>query len=262
MLSRNLSLKKRLRAGEITFGAWLSFSAPAVAEIMAGIGFDWVLIDTEHAPFSLESLTCVLMAFNGQPTVPIVRIPNNDIVIIKQILDLGAGGILVPNVRSPEEARQAVAACKYPPEGSRGFGPRRASDYYRQTEKYVRLANDSLIVAIQIEHDEGVKTAREIMEIPGIDVVLLGPMDLSASFGLLGQLEHPKVIEAIEKVIAEAHRAQLPVGIPIDAPPDVVAHWVSKGCQFVIVGEDHSFLRRTATQTLAQFRRQMTGDPS
>ncbi len=226
---------------------------------MAGVGFDWVLIDTEHAPFSLESLAGVLMAFTGQPTVPIVRIPNNDIVAIKQVLDLGAGGVLIPNICSAEEARRAVAACKYPPAGVRGFGPRRASDYYRQTEQYVRLANDSLIVAIQIEHGDGVKAAGQILAIPGIDVVLLGPMDLSGSLGLLGQLEHPQVVEAIERVIAEAFRANLPVGIPIDAPPEVVARWVAKGCQFVIVGEDHSMLRRTATQTLAHFRQQMVG---
>ena len=131
MLTRNLDLKKRLRAGEVTFGAWISFSDPAIAEIMAGMGLDWLLIDAEHNPFTLESLFHVLLAFKGRPTVPIVRIPWNDPIIIKQALDLGVGGILIPHVSSVEEAKQGVAACKYPPEGRRGFGPRRASDYYR-----------------------------------------------------------------------------------------------------------------------------------
>lgn len=259
MLTKSLSLKKRLHAGELTFGAWLSFSDMAVAEIMAGVGFDWVLIDTEHAPFTLESLACVLMAFDNRQTVPIVRVPWNDHVVIKQVLDLGAGGILIPYVCSVEEARHAVAACKYPPDGIRGFGPRRASDYYRETNEYIRLANEALIVAIQIEHGNGVKVARRILEVPGIDVVLLGLMDLSASLGLLGQLDHPRVVQAVEQVIAEAHRARVPVGIPIDAPPDVLSQWVVKGCEFVVVGEDHSFLRRTAEETFAQFCSQMPG---
>ena len=260
MLQKGLSLKKRLRAGELTFGAWVSFADQAAAEIMAGVGFDWVLIDTEHAPFSLESLACVLMAFNGRPTVPIVRAPWNDRVMIKQILDLGAGGILVPYVCSVEEARAAVAACRYPPQGVRGFGPRRASDYYRRTDEYIRLANEAVICAIQIEHIDAVKHAREILAVPGIDVVLLGPMDLSGSLGLLGQLDHPQVVAAVEQVVAEGRRADLPVGIPVDAPPDVVAQWVAKGSQFVIVGEDHSLLRRAATETLARFRRQVLGE--
>jgi 4-hydroxy-2-oxoheptanedioate aldolase len=260
MLIKSLSLKKRLRAGELTFGAWVSFSDIAVSEIMAGIGFDWLLIDTEHAPFTLETLACVLMACDNGPTVPIVRVPWNDRVIIKQVLDLGAGGILIPYVSSVEEARQAVAACKYPPEGIRGFGPRRASDYYRKTEEYIRLANEALLVALQIEHIAGVRATRQILQVPGIDVVLLGPMDLSASLGLLGQLDHPDVVEAVEHVIAEAQRARIAVGIPIDAPPDVVSQWVSKGCQFVIVGEDHSMLRRTAEQALSQFHEQMRAD--
>lgn len=260
MLSRNLSLKKRLRADEITFGAWISFSDPAIAEIMAGMGLDWILIDTEHTPFTLESLFHVLMAFNGQPTVPIVRVPWNDPVIIKQCLDLGVGGILIPHVSSVEEAKRAVAACKYPPQGKRGFGPRRASDYYRQTAEYLREANEAVIVAIQIEHIDGVKAIEQILEVPGIDIVILGPNDLSGSMGLLGQREHPQVVQAIEQVIAASRRAQIPVGVSIDDIPEVVLPWAAKGCRFVFVGEDHSFLRRTATQTLAHFRQQLLGN--
>jgi 4-hydroxy-2-oxoheptanedioate aldolase len=261
MLTKSLSLKNRLRARELTFGAWISFPDAAMAEIMAGVGFDWVLIDTEHAPFTQESLARVLMAFSSQPTVPIVRVPWNDRVFIKQALDLGAGGILIPYVCSVEEARQAVAACLYPPQGIRGFGPRRASNYYRGTAEYIQLANEALIVAIQIEHIDAVKKAREILGVPGIDLVLLGPMDLSASLGRLGQLDHPEVVQAIEQVVAEAHLAGIPVGIPIDVPPDVVSQWVDKGCEFIIVGEDHSLLRRAAEEACAQFRHR-TADSS
>ena len=258
MLTRTIELKKRLRAGQATIGAWLSFSCPAAAEIMAGTGFDWLLIDTEHAPFTLENLECTLMAFKGQPTVPIVRVAWNDRRIIKQVLDLGAEGILIPYVCSREEAEQAVAVCKYPPTGVRGFGPRRASNYYRQTGEYVQLANEAVIVAIQIEHIDAVKTVDQILSVPGIDVVLLGPMDLSGSMGLLGQLDHPEVVDAIEQVLTVARQRGIPAGVPIDGPPEVLLPWISRGCQFVFAGEDHSFLRRTADDVLIRFRSLLT----
>ncbi len=259
MLTRSLALKKRLRDGETTVGAWLSLSCPAVAEIMAGAGFDWLLIDMEHTSITLENLECTLMAFNGRRTVPIVRVPWNDRVLIKQVLDLGAEGILVPHVDSREEAKQAVAACKYPPQGYRGFGPRRASDYYRNVEEYICEANEGIIVAVQLEHSNAVESARQIMATPGIDVVLLGPMDLSASLGLLGQLDHPQVVSAIEQVIMEGRRSGIPVGVPIDAPSNTLLSWADRGCRFVIVGEDHSFLRRAVDQSLADFRQHLGG---
>lgn len=256
MLTRSTQLKKRLRAGETTIGAWLSFSDPAVAELMSGVGFDWLLFDMEHSPLTLQSLESMLMAFNGRETVPIVRVAWNDRVMIKQALDLGAEGILIPQVSSVEEARQAVAACKYPPEGIRGFGPRRASDYYRYTDEYVGAANEGILVLVQIENIKAVQAIGEILAVPGIDVVLLGPNDLSGSLGLLGQGQHPKVVEAIDRVIAEAQRVGIPAGVPLDmdVPGDVLDMWVARGCRFVFAGEDHSFLRRIATRTLAEYR--------
>jgi 2-keto-3-deoxy-L-rhamnonate aldolase RhmA len=259
MFTRSIELKKRLQAGEVTIGGWLSFSSADAAEIMAGVGFDWLVIDTEHAPFTLERLETVLMAFNGRSTTPIVRVPWNDRVMIKQVLDLGAEGILVPQVGSVEEAEAAIAACTYVPDGGRGFGPRRASDYYRQTAEYIRTANTGVLVALQIEHIKAVEEIRHIAAVPGIDVIVLGPMDLSGSMGLLGQLQHPQVVAAIEKVMAEAKRVGIPVGVPIDAGPQVLLEWAARGCQFVFSCEDHSMLRRSATDTLAQFRQLTAG---
>ena len=256
MLRKCLSLKKRLRAGEVTLGAWLSFHDPAVAEIMAASGFDWLLIDGEHAPFTTERLATILMAFNGRSTVPIIRVPWNDRILIKQALDLGAGGVLVPYVCSVEEARRAVAACKYPPEGIRGVGPRRASGYGQEMDEYLRLANEAIIVAVQIEHIDGVNAIGEILAVPGIDVVVLGPMDLSASLGLMGELEHPSVVEAIERVVAEARKLGLPVGVPMpaDATVDDVLYWNAKGSRFVIGGVDQGFLQQAASASLARLR--------
>lgn len=258
MSDRSLRLKQKLKSGQPTFGAWLVFSDPFAAEIMTGCGFDWLLIDAEHSPFTLDSLLPVLMAFNGLETVPLVRVPWNDRGLIKQMLDLGAEGILVPMVNSAEEARQAVAACKYPPAGIRGFGPRRASGYARTSKAYIQTANESLLVLVQIEHIEAVRRVEEILAVPGLDAVLLGPMDLSASMGRLGQIDHPDVQSAIEKVIAAARAAGLPVGVPMEADTETLMKWAARGCNLIIAGEQDGLLRRAADTALADFRRAFT----
>jgi 2-keto-3-deoxy-L-rhamnonate aldolase RhmA len=225
---------------------------------MAGTGYDWVFIDMEHSPFDLKSLQHVLIAFNGRPTVPIVRVPWNDRIRIKQVLDLGAEGILVPMVCSVAEARAAVAATKYPPQGVRGFGPWRASDYYRQTDEYIRKANDGILVVVQIEHEDGVHQIEEILDVPGIDVVCLGPMDLSGTMGILGQLEHPRVVEAIQRVLAAAKKRALPACVPMETSIETQLAWARKGVNFVVTGEDHGLLRRAATAALAGYRKALS----
>jgi 4-hydroxy-2-oxoheptanedioate aldolase len=254
MSKRSLALKKRLRARETTFGCWLSFSNINVAEILAGTGFDWVLIDTEHGPFGIEGLQIVLAAFNGSNTVPIVRVPWNDAVRIKQILDLGADGVLVPMVNSPDEAKAAVAACKYPPEGVRGFGPRRASDYGRSTDAYVAQANEGTIVMLQIEHMKAVAQIDAMLKVPGIDIICLGPTDLSGSAGVLRQFNHPTVVAAVDKVIARAHAKGLPVCAGVAFPPEIMRDWVAKGANFVLAAEDSAMFRQGATDALARMR--------
>jgi 2-keto-3-deoxy-L-rhamnonate aldolase RhmA len=255
MSIRSLALKKRLKAGETTFGAWLSISSPVVAEIMAGTGFDWVMIDTEHGVFGLEGLQTAIMAFNGSPTVPIVRVPWNDAVRIKQTLDIGADGILVPMVNTAAEARQAVAACKYPPQGNRGFGPKRASDYGRNTDAYVAQANDGVIVITQIEHVDAVANIDSILDVPGIDVVCLGPTDLSGSAGVLRQFNHPIVVNAVETVIAKAKARGLPAATGIVYPDDEMRQWVKKGANFVLTAEDTSLVRSGMSGALANMRK-------
>ena len=254
MSKRSLALKKRLRAGETTYGCWLSFSNVNVAEILAGTGFDWVLIDTEHGPFGLEGLQHCLAAFNGSRTVPIVRVPWNDAVRIKQILDLGADGVLVPMVNTLAEAKAAISACKYPPEGTRGFGPRRASDYGRSTDDYVAQANEGTIVVLQIEHIKAVEDVDSIIALPGIDVICLGPTDLSGSLGLLRQFTHPKVVAAVDKVIARSSAKGLPVCAGVAFPPGIMKDWVAKGANFVLTMEDSTLFRQGAANALAAMR--------
>ncbi len=259
MSARSLHLKQRLARGETTFGAWLSVSNPNIAEIMAGTGYDWVLIDAEHGPFGLEGLQVALMAFKGSSSVPIVRVAWNDPVRIKQVLDIGADGILVPMVGSAAEARAAVAACKYPPEGSRGFGPKRAADYGRDTDGYTAQANASLITILQIEHVDAVAGIDEILAVPGIDVICIGPTDLSGSAGVLRQFGHPSVQRALETIVARSRARGLPVCMGVVFEPAEMARWQAKGATFVLTGEDTSLLRIAATQALQQTRAAVTG---
>ena len=259
MSERSSKLKTRLRQGETTFGGWLTVPHPMIAEIMAGAGFDWVMIDTEHGGFSNEGLQTCLVAFNGSPTVPMVRVAWNDAVLIKQVLDMGADGILVPMVSSPSEARAAVSACKYPPEGTRGFGPRRASDYGRKTDAYVAQANSSVVVILQIEHVNGVAQIEEILDTPGIDVVCLGPTDLSGSAGVLRQFQHPIVVDGMTRVIQAARARQMPASIGITFPENEMHKWHSVGANFIFCGDDTSMLASHVDKTLASMRQRISG---
>ncbi|MEO8302057.1 MAG: aldolase/citrate lyase family protein [Rhizomicrobium sp.] len=259
MSERSSKLKSRLRLGETTFGGWLTVPNPMIAEIMAGAGFDWVLIDTEHGGFSNEGLQTCLIAFNGSPTVPMVRVAWNDAVMIKQVLDMGADGILVPMVSSSAEARAAVSACKYPPVGTRGFGPRRASDYGRNTDGYVAQANDSVIVIVQIEHVNGVADIDGILDTPGIDVCCLGPTDLSGSAGVLRQFQHPIVVDGMTRVIKAARARQMPASIGITFPEAEMQKWFEVGANFVFCCDDVSLLAAQTAKTLASFRQVMSG---
>jgi 2-keto-3-deoxy-L-rhamnonate aldolase RhmA len=261
MSKRSSELKHRLRRGETTLGGWLTVANPMIAEIMAGAGFDWVLIDTEHGGFSNEGLQTCLVAFNGSPTVPMVRVGWNDAVMIKQALDMGADGILIPMVSSPEEARSAVSACKYPPQGTRGFGPRRASDYGRNTDAYVAQANESVIVIVQIEHVNGVSQIDEILDTPGIDVACLGPTDLSGSAGVLRQFNHPTVVNGMMAVIKAARARQMPASIGITFGEAEMKKWYDAGANFIFCGDDVTMLASHVGKTLASMR-QMTAKGS
>lgn len=259
MSERSMKLKRRLRGGETTFGGWITVANPMIAEIMAGAGFDWVFIDTEHGGFSNEGFQTCLTAFNGSPTVPMTRVAWNDHVLIKQALDMGAEGILIPMVSSPAEARAAVSACKYPPEGTRGFGPRRASDYGRNTDAYVAQANESVIVTVQIEHVNGVADIDGILDTPGIDVACLGPTDLSGSAGVLRQFNHPVVVGGMTKVINAARARQMPASIGITFPDTEMQRWYAAGANFIFCGDDVTLLATAAGRALSNMRQMTSG---
>lgn len=242
MSERSIRLKQRLCTGEVVYGSWLNIAETSVAEIIAGAGFDYVLIDTEHAPWTPLTLAGALLAFRGVETVPIVRVASNDPVMIKHALDLGAEGILAPMVRTPTEAQRLVSACKYPPDGTRGFGPRRASDYYKNVEGYLREANAGVIVIPQIEDISSVPYIDEILGIAGIDAICLGPADLSGSAGVFMQFDHPVVIDALDTILAAAAARNVAVcsGVPLAAHAQ--ARWIEKGARMALVTSDTAVL--------------------
>ena len=254
MSERAVDLKRRLREGATALGAWLSIADPAVAEIMAGAGFDYILIDTEHAPWSLESLQTALMAFRGVPTVPIVRVPWNDQVHVKQALDVGAEGVLAPMVRSAAEARALVAAAKYPPDGIRGFGPRRASDYGRNLDAYVVSANAATIVIPQIEHVDAAEAVEEILAVEGIDALCIGPNDLSGSAGVLRQHDHPVVRAAIDQILSAAKARGVAVCTGITLPLERQRDWIERGARLALLTSDVELLAGGAGAAVAAAR--------
>jgi 2-keto-3-deoxy-L-rhamnonate aldolase RhmA len=242
--------REKLKRGGIPLGTIISFNDPTVTEALCH-DLDFVWIDAEHSAMSLPVIQGHVMATKSSRAAAIVRVPWNDPVLIKPILDMGADGIIAPMVRTVEEAKQAVAACLYPPQGIRGYGPRRPSAYGRLGgPDFVRKMNESIIVILQIEHIDAVNNIDAMVQVPGITSLVIGSNDLSGSMGLLGQPRHPHVLESIDKVIAAGRGAGLPVGIGIGNDATVINEWIAKGIQWVAMGNDVGLLLTGLNQVL------------
>ena len=194
-------LKRDLNAGKVCYGATITMSNPVVAEIMSHLEYDWLWFETEHTAMSYESLLAMLQTTNGSDVTTIVRVPWNDKTMIKRVLDTGADGIIVPLVRTKQDAEDAVKAMKYPPVGERGAGLGRAQCYGLHSGEYMATANDEIMTILMIEHIDAVNNIEEILSVPGVDSVMIGALDLSGSMGILGQMNEPKLEEAIQKVL-------------------------------------------------------------
>jgi 4-hydroxy-2-oxoheptanedioate aldolase len=234
-------------------GMWACSGSPLVTEVAAGSGLDWLLIDMEHSANTLESTLVQLQVVAAYPITPVVRVPSNDPVSIKQVLDLGAQNIIVPMVSSAEEARAAVAATRYPPDGVRGVGSALArSARWNRVDGYLRDSSRHTSLTVQIETAAGVAAASEIAAVDGVDAVFVGPSDLSASMGLLGQQTHPDVVAAVEGVFAAVRAAGKPVGVNAFDPTAADAY-IASGAAFVAVGADVALLARASEALAARF---------
>ncbi len=248
------SFRERLASSDrALIGMWACSGSTLVTEVAAGSGLDWLLIDMEHSTNTLESVLLQLQTVAAYPITPLVRVPSNDTVAIKQILDLGAQNLIVPMVSSADEARAAVAATRYPPAGVRGVGSALArSARWNRVDGYLQESARHTSLTVQIETAAGVDAAAEIAAVDGIDAVFVGPSDLSASMGLLGQQTHADVVAAVEKVFAAVKAAGKPVGVNAFDPAAADAY-VAGGADFVAVGADVALLARASEALAARF---------
>ena len=251
--------RQALHARQQLIGCWLSLGSPITTEVVGVAGFDWLLLDAEHAPNDVLSLIPQLMALKDSPSAPIVRPAWNDAVQIKRLLDAGFHNFLIPFVEDAEQARAAVAATRYPPQGIRGVSVSQRSNRYGAVPHYFQQVNDHIAVIVQIESRKGVAAAAEIAAVDGVDCVFIGPSDLAAAYGHLGHPHHPEVQAAIAEVQAAATAAGKPTGILAPAEADA-RRYLAQGIPFVGVGSDLGVLRM-GSQALADKYRSATAAP-
>ncbi len=234
-------------------GMWVSSGSPLVAEICAGSGLDWLLIDMEHSPNGLESVLAQLQAVAAYPVNPVVRVPTGGDVVVKQVLDLGAQNLLVPMVSSAAQARAVVEAVRYPPRGRRGVGGALArSTRWNRVDGYLGDADSHVSVTVQVETAEGVAAAGEIAAVDGVDAVFVGPADLAASLGVLGQQGHPDVRAAVLRTIDAVRDAGKPVGVNA-FDPSLARAYTGAGATFVAVGADVTLLAQGSEALAGSF---------
>jgi 4-hydroxy-2-oxoheptanedioate aldolase len=252
-LPRN-AFKHALAAGRPQIGLWSSLSSNYSVEVIAGAGFDWLLLDMEHSPNDLESLLAQLQAAAPYSTHPVVRVPWNDMVTIKRVLDVGAQSLLVPYISSAEEARAAVSHIRYPPKGVRGVAGTTRATRFGRIKDYARRAHEEICLLVQVETQAGLDAIEAICGIDGVDGVFVGPADLHASLGHAGEIANPKVKPVIDDAIRRIRRAGRAPGILTPSEEDA-RHWLDCGALFVAVGADVGILARGAEALAAKFRR-------
>jgi 4-hydroxy-2-oxoheptanedioate aldolase len=247
------AFKRALKAGRAQIGLWSSLSSNYSVEVIAGAGFDWLLLDTEHSPNELESLLAQLQAAAPYPTHPVVRVPWNDMVTIKRVLDIGAQSLLVPYVSTPAEARNAVSYTRYPPAGARGVAGTTRATRFGRVRDYAKRAHEEICLLVQAETQEALDNLEAICDVEGVDGVFIGPADLHASLGHPGEIAHPEVKPLIDQAIRRIRKCGKAPGILTPNEADA-RHWLACGALFVAVGADVGILARGAEALAAKFK--------
>ncbi|HCL64655.1 MAG TPA: 4-hydroxy-2-oxoheptanedioate aldolase [Rhizobium sp.] len=248
------AFKEALLDGETLFGLWVALGSPFSAELCAGAGYDWILIDGEHGPNDIPGIAAQLQAAAQKPAHPVVRIPIGETWIVKQALDIGAQTLLIPMIETADQAEKMVKACRYPPHGVRGVGAAlaRASDFGRITD-YLHTANREICVLLQIESRAGLANLEAIANTEGVDGVFIGPADLAADMGYLGNPGAPEVVAAVEDAIKRIKALGKPAGI-MSSDPAMIDRALSLGAGFVAVGSDVGLLSKAASRLLAELK--------
>ena len=242
--------KAKIASGKVCQGLVVQLGGPVVGEMAGNLGFDFTWIDAEHCPHTLVTIQNLILAQNGTGCAPFVRVAWNEWGIIKPVLDLAPAGIIIPMVNTREDAENAVANCKYPPVGRRGFGVRRGNMYGGiPLPEYLRQSEASPMVIIQIEHIDAVANLDEILKVPGIDSIYIGPMDLSGSMGLPGQTSHPEVLKTIDLIARKTKEAGLLLGTASGAPME---QWRARGINWIARFSDCDAIAAFSRQMLSQ----------
>ena len=240
---------KRLRSKEILVGTLVTLPSPEVCELLANVGYDWLFIDAEHGAFNPQQAQTMLQAAGSVPCL--IRVPDDETIWIKKALDIGAAGVIVPQVHDANQAKKIITDCKYAPDGNRGIGIGRAHKYGIDFERYLKNANRETAVVLQAESSEAVDNITDIVALDGVDAILVGPYDLSASLGRPGEVDHPIVQSAIEKIIDACQNANISMGI-FGVSADAVMPYKEKGFNLLTVGTDTAFLINAASETLSR----------
>ena len=247
------AFKRALADGKTQIGLWSSLSSSYTVEVIAGAGYDWILLDMEHSPNDLESLLVQLQAAAPYPTTPIVRVPWNDMVTIKRVLDAGAQSLLIPYVQNTAEAKAAVANTRYPPTGVRGVAGTTRATRFGRVKDYAKRAHEEICVLVQVETKSALDQLEAICAVEGVDGVFIGPADLHASMGYPGETANPAVLPLIEDAMRRIRKAGKAPGYlsPVEAD---AKRMLAAGAQFVAVGADVGLLARGAENLLSRFR--------
>jgi 4-hydroxy-2-oxoheptanedioate aldolase len=247
------ALKHSLQAGKVQTGCWVSLASHASAEICAGAGFDWILIDTEHAPNELHMVHHQLHAASAYPVSVVVRAPWNDTVVIKRLLDVGVQSLLLPYVQNEAEARRAVAAVRYPPRGVRGVSTNSRANRFGRVKEYFKRAEEEICLVLQVESRSALARIEQMADVDGVDGLFIGPQDLAADFGHLANPGHPEVQAAIADAIPRIKKTGKAAGILAFAEADA-KKWIEHGARFVAVTSDQFLLARETAAVAAKFK--------
>jgi len=248
---RNKNLKKKLKNNNLTIGSWITIGHPSIPEILSNAGFEWLTIDMEHNSIDKSMMQNLISVIQSKNIAALVRVNKNEEVTIKHALDAGADGIIIPMVNNKEDAMRAIEYAKYPPIGKRGVGLSRAQNYGYDFEDYKKWQEENLVIIAQIEHIEGVNNLKEIIEVEGIDAIIIGPYDLSGSLGYPGDFSKPELQMALNNVIKTCKTSNFPLGYHVvDPDPELVKLKIKEGYNFIAFSTDFYFIGDTSRKMM------------
>lgn len=247
----NTKLKEKLLNNELTIGSWITIGHPAIPEILASAGFEWLVIDIEHTTIDFSMVQVLITTIQSKGMAALVRVSKNEEVVIKRVLDAGADGIIVPMICSVEDAKKAVEYAKYPPKGKRGVGLARAQQYGTGFDNYKKWVDEHLVVIAQIEHIDGINNLNEIIKVEGIDGTIIGPYDLSGSLGIPGEYNKPIVVEALEKFKSICQSTKTSMGFHVIDPDHLkLEEKINEGYNFIAFSTDFLFMGECARKEM------------